>query len=756
MNNAKTGSHIPSFYKLSVTDRAQALHEYGFITEADLQALNSGDYLLQPKVADKMIENVIGVMGLPIGVALNFLINDRDWIIPMVVEEPSIVAGLSSAAKTARLTGGFKAELTESVLIGQVQVTAMPDVEQAYASLQQRKQEIFHLAGKISPRMVARGGGVQEVEVRRLDTESGPMLILHLLVDTQDAMGANMVNTLCEGVAPWVEEVTGGSVLLRILSNLTDRSVVRAHMVMPLKALASKGFTGEQVRDGIIAASHFAVADPYRAATHNKGIMNGVDAVAIATGNDWRAIEASAHAYAARSGQYTSLSRFSATVDGDLLGEIEMPMKVGIVGGNLGANPAVGFSLRVLRAESAAQLATVMGCVGLAQNFAALRALATEGIQQGHMSLHARSVAATAGASPELFDQVAARLIECGEIKVWKAQEIIVELQAATATLKHNSEASTNHQEPTADEAIGKGNGKVILLGEHSAVYGRRVLAAPIPLAISANVSLTTTDGVKISIPAWNIHEVQVSEAVSWQQSIWLILQQLELTDQNLRLVITPHIPRAMGLGSSAALAVAIIRALDKRFKLGLSDQDVNALAYQAEQLAHGSASGIDNTIATYGQFVSFQKGQEAPEIKPIQPIQPLPVVVAQTGREGATATAVNRIRQAWQNSPQRYNAIFDAMDELAGEAIEAVELHQLTNLGELMNLCQGYLNALQVSGPDIETVIQVARHAGALGAKLTGGGLGGSVIALCEQDTHLVAQAIRTAGYKTLEFSLG
>ena len=753
MNSVKTGSRIPSFYQLSVTDRVQTLHERGFITAADLQALNNGDYLLRPKVADKMIENVIGIMGLPIGVALNFLINGRDWIIPMVVEEPSIVAGLSSAAKTARLTGGFKAECTESVLIGQVQVAAIPDVEQAYVSLQQSKQRIVDLANKINPRMVARGGGIQTVEVRRLDTESGLMLILHLLVDTQDAMGANMVNTLCEGVAPLVEEITGGTVFLRILSNLTDRSIVRAQMVMSLEALAGKGFTGEQVRDGIIIASHFAAADPYRAATHNKGIMNGIDAVAIATGNDWRAIEAAAHAYAARSGQYTSLSQFSATADGDLLGKIEIPVKVGIVGANLGANPMVAFSLRVLQAETAAQLATVMGCVGLAQNFAALKVLATEGIQQGHMSLHARSVATTAGASPELFDQVTARLVECGEIKVWKAQEIIAKLQAVAPS--HNSKVAANYTKPLIDEAVGQGNGKVILLGEHSVVYGRRVLAAPIPLAISANVRLAATDGVKISIPEWGIHEVLVSEAKSWQRPIGLILQQLELANQNLRLMITPHIPRAMGLGSSAALAVAIIRALDKQFKLRMSDQEVNALAYQSEQLAHGSASGIDNTIATYGQFIAFQKNEETFEISPIQPIQPLAIVIAQTGVEGSTVAAVHRVQQAWQNSPQRYNTIFDAMDELAGEAIQAAKSHQLANLGELMNLCQGYLNALQVSGPEIETVIQIARQAGALGAKLTGGGLGGSVVALCEQDTGLVAQAIRTAGYKALEFSL-
>lgn len=760
MSDKRPESRIPDFYKLSVSDRIHALRERSLISAEDAALLISGEHRLQVQHADKMIENVVGVMGLPVGLALNFLINGRDWVVPMVVEEPSIIAGLSSAAKVVRLSGGFEARTTGPILIGQVQITSVPDMQAASNALLARKQDILSLANALHPRMVARGGGARGVEVHVRDTASGPMLILHLLVDTRDAMGANLVNTMCEEVAPLAEEITGGKVFLRILSNLTDRCLVRARMVVPVANLAGKGFTGERVRDGVISASQFAAADPYRAATHNKGIMNGVDAVAIATGNDWRALEAAAHAYAARHGRYSALTRFGMNADKDLVGDIDMPMKVGIVGGSLQGNPTVALNLRLLGVASAMELSAVMGCIGLAQNFAALRALATEGIQRGHMSLHARSVVATAGAPEALFDQVVARLLASGDIKTWKAREIIQELTAVSTPAA--AAGASVAEDGSADMA--SGGGKVILLGEHAVVYGRRALAAPIPLAIRARASEVTRAGVELSIARWGVAQhlphaaaSEVGKPEGYQKMLDIIFEHLNCQGRNLRIEVFPSIPRAMGLGSSAALAVAVIRALNQCLRLKLSDQEVNALAYRCEQAAHGTPSGIDNTMATYGRFISFQKqevGKEA-AVLAVKTARPLPVVLGMTGVPSLTVDAVQRIRSAWEYNKELYNRLFDQIDALAGLGIEAVQSGALEDLGELMNICQGYLNALQVSGPEIENLVQTARAAGALGAKLTGGGIGGSIIALCKQNTAEVAQQIRAAGYEALELYL-
>ena len=375
-------SRIPHFYKMSVDERVKAVRERGLLNEHDYRALLSGEHTLKLSAADKMIENVIGVMGLPIGLGLNFLINGKDYVIPMVVEEPSIVAAISSAAKMARGSGGYATSSTDPILMGQIQVVEIPDMATARSGIEQRKQEIIDLANSFHPRMVARGGGAVDlqIETRPLPSFDSEMLIVNLFVDTRDAMGANLVNGMCEGVASLIESITDGKVFLRILSNLTDRALARAQVKLTPAQLAGRGYTGEQVRDGIVIASDFAQVDPYRAATHNKGIMNGIDAVALATGNDWRAIEAGAHAWAARSGTYTAMSRWWADEDGDLCGELELPMKVGIVGGPLESNPSVAVNLRLLGAESATELAEVMAAAGLAQNFSALRALATEGI----------------------------------------------------------------------------------------------------------------------------------------------------------------------------------------------------------------------------------------------------------------------------------------------------------------------------------------------------------------------------------------
>ena len=745
---------MPGFYKLSVSERVQLAHERGLLSRQDYRAWLSGEHTLGVALADKMIENVVGVMGLPVGLGLNFLINGKDYVIPLVVEEPSIVAALSSAAKLVRGAGGFVTSSTKPILIGQVQVVDAPHSGQARIALLQHKDEILNLANSLHPKMVARGGGAQGVEVVIHTAPNGgsDMVVLHLLVDTCDAMGANLVNSMCEGVASLVESITGGRVFLRILSNLTDRALVSARAVIPTALLAGKGRDGAEVRDGIILANDLAIVDPYRAATHNKGVMNGVDAVALATGNDWRALEAAAHAYAARGKSYTALTSWTKDADGNLVGSIEMPMKVGTVGGPLQSNPTVALNHRLLNVHGARELAEVMGAVGLAQNFSALRALVTEGIQLGHMSLHARSVAIAAGATAEIFDAVVRRLLADGEIKIWKAQEIVAELREQTTP-----KPSMRVRKQMTEEEFSAGHGKVILLGEHAVVYGRHAIAGPVPLAIRARVE-DAREGITLMIPRWGIEQrVQrdVASPGSFQQSLVMILDTLDIADRPLQIEAYPCVPRAMGLGGSAALAVAVIRALSSHCKLDMTEEAVCQLAFECEKIAHGTPSGIDNTVATYGRPLLYQCGTP-PLVQTLSLREPLPLVIGMSGTESLTARMVTRVRSAWERNHALYERIFDEIDALTVHALAALESNDVAQLGELMNICQGQLNALQVSSSQIEELVQLARDNGAVGAKLTGGGGGGSVIALCPDGTAQVIRAMQAAGYQAMEVAFG
>ena len=418
-------SRLPRFYDLALPARlAQAALAAG-LPPGSLQCLLP-EHGLTADQADHMVENAVGVFGLPLGLALNFLVNGREVIVPMAIEEPSVIAGASFMAKLARASGGFTAQADPAEMIGQVQLLEVPDLEAAVDALGRHKAELLAEIDRVDPVILRLGGGGRDLIARPLtDTPLGPMLIVHLVIDTRDAMGANAVNTAAERLAPRLEAITGGRAHLRILSNLADRRLARARCRIPAAALAFGEYRGERVRQGILEAWAFAAADPYRAATHNKGIMNGVDAVLIATGNDWRAVEAGAHAFAARSGRYTSLSRWSSGVDGALEGELELPLAVGSVGGATRVHPAAKACLALMHVESAQQLAEVVASVGLAQNLAALRALATEGIQRGHMGLHARQVALAAGASGEAVDRVAEQLIAEGVVRLDRAEQIL-------------------------------------------------------------------------------------------------------------------------------------------------------------------------------------------------------------------------------------------------------------------------------------------------------------------------------------------
>ncbi|MBI5669277.1 MAG: hydroxymethylglutaryl-CoA reductase, degradative [Chloroflexi bacterium] len=421
-------SRLPGFYKRTLAERAAMVGQWANLTPEEQAAL-LGVGGLNAVQADHMIENAIGVYGLPLGVATNFLINGRDYLIPMVVEEPSVVAGLSNAARLFREGGGFITSSDEPVMIGQIQVLDLADVYVAAGAVMAQRQQLLAEADKVSSSIVQYGGGARDLQVRPIvDTPVGPMLIVHLLMDTRDAMGANTINTALEHIAPFIEQATGGRVNLRILSNLADHRKARAEGTIPKAELTTDKLSGEDAVQAIVEAGVFAEVDPYRAATHNKGIMNGIDAVVIATGNDWRAIEAGAHAFAARSGRYTSLTEWWQDDDGNLQGYIELPMAVGTVGGATRVHPAAGAALKLLGVESARELAEVCAAVGLGQNLAAMRALATEGIQRGHMRLHARQIAVAAGASGDLINRVVQAMITENNIRLERARQLVQEM----------------------------------------------------------------------------------------------------------------------------------------------------------------------------------------------------------------------------------------------------------------------------------------------------------------------------------------
>ena len=728
-------SLISGFYRLDIRQRIERLEQRGLLSADDASALREGRHVLLPAAADRIIENVIGVFGLPFAISPNFIVNGSGRLAPMVVEEPSIVAGLSFAAALASRNGGFRASCDESLLAGQIHITNIADAGAAAASIEAAADELLAAANAVHPRLGERGGGVRDVEVRRLSLPGGEAaLAVHLLVDTCDAMGANLVNTICEAIAPRVAEICGGTVAMRILSNLADRSLVSARVSYLPEQLAVDDLDGAAVRDAIVMTSDIAAADPYRAATHNKGIMNGIDAVAIATGNDWRAIEAGAHAYAGIDGQYRPLSRWSVGSGGELVGEIRVPLKVGIVGGTLAANPAAALGLRIAGVDSAAELAELMAAVGLAQNFAALRALATSGIQKGHMRLHARSLVAATGIAGERFDEAVEQLVASGEISETRARDIAAQLQA---------------ERPQDDAPMGTAAGKVILLGEHAAVYGKHALALPIAGAVTATVQ--ESERLTLEVPDWKLSREISSDAGGVDAAVGRILENLGVRRRDFTIRVRSALPRAMGLGSSAAFAVAIVRAFDRLLSLSLDDERVNEIAFDCEKLAHGNPSGVDNTLATFARPMLFCKGDTF-QVEELELGRTPPIVIACGHQPGVTHEQVAGVRARCEAQPTAYAAIFDQIDGLSLAGAKALVAGEYAELGQLMNICQGLLNALGVSTPELERMVEIARQAGAAGAKLTGAGGGGSIVAVCPGAVPAVVTALRSAGYATID----
>jgi len=422
MSKSSTAS---GFYKLSPKERLNFVKEFANLTDEETALLqNTGALPLE--LADRMIENVVGAMPVPLGIAVNFLINKKDYLIPMAIEEPSVVAAASYAAKMVRDGGGFHTSSTPPIMIGQIQVVNVKDPYAAKMRLIQAKEEILKKANDQDPVLVSVGGGAKDLDAKVIHTIQGPMVIAELHVDCRDAMGANAVNTMAEAVAPMIERITGGRVYLRIISNLATKRLVRAWCLVPKDSVG-----GEEVVDGIVNAYAFAAADPYRAATHNKGILNGIIGVIIATCNDHRAIEAGAHAYAVKNGQYTTLSMWEKNENGDLVGSIELPMAVGLIGGAMRTHPIAKIALKILGVKTANEFGEVLAAVGLAQNLGALRALANEGIQRGHMSLHAKNIAIAAGATGDLIELVAEKMVQERKIRMDRAKELLEQFKTS-------------------------------------------------------------------------------------------------------------------------------------------------------------------------------------------------------------------------------------------------------------------------------------------------------------------------------------
>jgi len=421
MAEDKKSSQVSGFYKKSIEERIEFVKNFSNLTDEETKIFSS---VLDLETADRMIENVLGTFELPLGIAVNFHINGKDYLIPMTTEESSVVAAASNAAKIARIHGGFTTECSQPLMIGQMQLLKMDDVVGAAQKIMDHKKELLNLANAQDKVLVEFGGGAKDIEVRILDSPLGKMIVTHLIVDVRDAMGANAVNTMCEALAPMLEEITDGKVRLKILSNLADKRIVKAKAIFDKEKIG-----GEQVVDAFLESYTLAAIDPYRAATHNKGIMNGIDSLIIATGNDFRAIEAGAHAYAARNGQYTSLTSYYKDKNGNLVGEIELPLAVGIVGGAGNIHPKARLCKKILGIKTAQELAEIVASLGLAQNFAAVFALSTVGIQKGHMSLHAKNIAVMAGATGDQIDKVAEQIVKEKKIKLDRAKEILEELK---------------------------------------------------------------------------------------------------------------------------------------------------------------------------------------------------------------------------------------------------------------------------------------------------------------------------------------
>ncbi len=719
-------SRLPGFNGRSREDRVAAVRDFAALSDEEARLFANGD-ALPLEQAQKVIENVLGRYALPFSVATNFRINGRDYLVPMSVEESSIVAAASYAAKLARECGGFQCRSSDPLMIAQVQLLRVPCLEAAWREIEIQRADLVAEANHQFPRMVERGGGVRDVEARVVQAEGGPpMFVVHLIVDVRDAMGANLVNSIAEAMAPRLEVLTGGEARLRILSNLSDRRIARAEVRIKHEVLGSRGLNGREVAVRIAEAHQFAEADPYRACTHNKGIMNGIDPILVATGNDWRAVEAGAHAYAARTGQYGPMSQWWCDEEGDLRGVLELPLALGIVGGITRAHKMARLALKIAGVRTAQELAEVAVASGLASNLAALKALATEGIQRGHMALHARNIAFSVGAATTEIDRVVQEMIDRGNISHAAARDIVEKLKAHAGQKRPDPS-------PVNQYAMAKVN----LFGEHSVDYGKPAIALPVRKAL-VTILVEDNEYGEILIRSPNELDDEIPVAITRT-----VLRELGLPEDT-ALTITGYssIPVHAQLGSSAAFAVAITRAIAQKYGLDLGPRRVNEVAFEAEKICHGSPSGLDNTVVTYERPVWFLRGGEF-EFLSIG--ANFDLCIAYTGEEAPTIRARERWDAAMKAEPERFEAAIEELAKITEQGREELAAGRLVELGALMTRSHQVFQRLGFSTRRLDELVEAALSGGALGAKLTGEGQGGCIVALAESGKrHAVLGALR------------
>jgi len=744
-------SRIPGFYRLSVEQRLAFLSRAFELTDEQVAQLREGT-ALKVEHAVNMVENTIGVFGLPLGLGLNFLVDGREHLVPMAIEEASIIAAASKGALLVRHAGGFRSRIDDPVMIGQIQVMELGDPDEAADKLMERKQNVLDAANSSDSKMVSRGGGAFDIETRVLDGGEGVgrMLIVHLLFNVCEAMGANAVNSACEAAEPAVRSMIGGRVNLRILSNLADRRLARAEFDIPIASLSSDHFDGKTVAKRLVEASRLAQVDPYRAATHNKGVFNGICAAALALGQDWRALEAGGHAYAAKDGRYIGLTTYEISGDA-LIGKIELPLQVGWVGGAVNSHPGVRILRSISGVESARQLAGLLASVGLAQNLAACLALATDGIQKGHMALHARSVAVSVGVPSENVERVALEMIKRGEVRVSVAEEIYRHMQHAP------EEKVREHELPV--ESFAKG--KVILFGEHASVYNYPGIISTIDLGLTVRIK-SDPDGPRFTHPdfkqAFPIPKSD-KDVRLFSRAADRALEMYDLADEPIAIEVESKLVPGMGLGSAAAFSVALCSAL-RRYKgeedIRRWDTQLFEEAQQLEAVFHGNPSGMDAATVLSDGVIWFRKGPPR-EILPIRVPKQMAGIVCIVEPGARTIELVKSVQQRRKENPERIDSIFEEIGNLTVDAGIALGTGDAHAAGKLMFRNHELLAKLGVSTPALDDAIDLLLDYGVLGAKLTGAGGGGAVVALVENDMQVqLVEEMSTHFALVYPFTLG
>jgi hydroxymethylglutaryl-CoA reductase len=747
-NNLKT-SRIPGFYRLSVEQRLAFLARSFNLSDEQITELRNGN-TLRIENAVNLVENAIGIFSLPLGLGLNFFIDGREHLVPMAIEEPSIIAAVSKAALMIRTGGGFTTKIDKPIMIGQIQVLDLKNPDSADRALHLNKDEIIKRANLAHPRMVARGGGVFDIETRILDDgeEIGPMLIVHLLFDVREAMGANVVNSACEAVGPVIEKITGGRVNLRILSNLANKRLARAEFTLSFEHLVTKDLSGEQVAKRIVEANRFALIDPYRASTNNKGIFNGICAAALALGQDWRAIEAGGHAYAARDGQYRSLTTYTIK-NNSLHGKIELPLQVGWVGGVIKSHPGVKTLRRISGIQNSRQLSGVLAAVGLGQNFAACHALSTVGIQKGHMALHARSVALSVGVPADEVEEVANEMIRRGEVKIVAAEDIY-----------HNMQKLPKQKAKRLPiEAYAPG--KVVLFGEHATVYNYPGITSAIDIGLKVHIS-HDPDGPRFIKPKYKqVFPIPGSdqEVRLFSKAVELALAMYGLQKEPIAIEVDSDLVPGMGLGSSAAFSVALCSALRRYKRMSLPNNFNNGLfedVQRLESIFHGHPSGMDAATVLSKGVLWFRKGPPR-EILPIRMPRTLTGFVCLVEPGAPTIEIVQRVKKYHQRDPGLIDSILDEIGNLTVDAGIALGTGDSVELGRLMFKNHELLARLGVSTPALDRAVETLLDHGVLGSKLTGSGGGGAVIALVKPETqYKLMQELEHEFADVFPFTLG